>query len=104
MVQILQRKKEAAAREILSEVLPEIRQLERGADRIRSSDRLRILHVVEREHETPHRIGGAAAIGEQIVPGRKRRVARIHTEGVQEVEEGLDRESMPLDRVRQRGE
>src|SRR6185503_16480745 len=57
------RKEHASALEVTREILPEIRELERGAHGVRLFEGRRIVDRVEREHEPADRVGRATTVG-----------------------------------------
>ena len=99
LTHIVQREVDAARQAIAAHVLPEIHQLQARADAIRHGHERRIAAALERQHDPPHGIGGAAAVGDKFVAigiphGHTGRVERpVFLEGVEQIGKRLDREA-----------
>src|SRR4029077_10197450 len=67
--QRIERNVDAPLLEVARYILPEIRELQGRARRVRKPLALRIAIPAQIEHETPHRIRGITAVSKYIVPG-----------------------------------
>src|SRR5206468_1898086 len=105
-IQVLLRHVDAAAPQVARHVLPEVGELERGANVVRARLALRVAVAEEREHDAPDRVGRAAAVREDVGEGREGgRVARgIAPEGGEQVAQRLERQVAARDRVAERQE
>ena len=56
----------AVAGDVHRQVLPEVDELQRSADRIALLQRLRVAHAIQVQKQPPHRVGGAAAVVQQF--------------------------------------
>src|SRR5205085_6319137 len=74
-----------------ADVLPEIRELQRGAGEIGKLLALRITISAEIEHEMADRIGGVAAVSEQVVEGFVARDGLVLAEGGEQIGELMPR-------------
>ncbi len=89
----------AAALLVLDDVLPEIRQLERGADLVGEQRDLLVPITTDQKHQSAYWIGRVVRVFEQFVPGFVFRLDLIHAEGDQKVMEELSREIARPDRL-----
>ena len=81
-----ERQVEAAARQVDAQVLPEVDELQRGADGVRRAQRRGVVDAVEVQQQAADRVGRAAAVVEQLGavgvaracarPARRRRAGR----------------------------
>ena len=82
-----------------AQILPEVRQLQRRAQRVRRSVQSIVTVAGDPQHQTAHRIGRAATVVEDVAP---RGVAGRHdilTERAHEIVEQRDRKAERSDRV-----
>ena len=100
-IAVVDRHVEAAARPVLRQVLPEIRQLQRGAHRVRGEVERRIVVAGDAEHEPSHRVGRSRAIVDQALPRRIPLDGHVLPEGADQIVEQLDRQPVPPNRVAQ---
>ena len=95
---------DAAARCVAADVLPEIRELERAADRVGARERDRVVDAVKVKQQAADRVGRAATVVEQP---RAVGVAGLHgvgREGVEQVREKRGRQTVSCDGAGQRSE
>ena len=86
---------------VAAEVLPEVGELQRGTDGVGAGQRIGVADFVKVEQEPADRVGRAATVVEQrraIGVADRRHVLR---EGVEQIAEQADRETMPFDRQRE---
>ena len=62
---------DAVAREVDAEILPVVGKLQRRADRIGAARKSRVAVAEHQQHQAAYGVGGAPAIVEQLVPGRR---------------------------------
>ena len=93
---------EAAAGDVDSEVLPEVRQLQRRADRVRLLQRFPAVNAVKVEQQAANRIRRAPAVVEQFGAVSVGVLHDILLERAQEVGERRDREAVQGDRLGER--
>ena len=82
----------AASRVVDRGVLPVVRELEPGADRVGERRQRGVLLLEDVEHEPPHGIGRAAAIVDQLLPGGIAALDGVLLERGEEVEQQLFRD------------
>jgi hypothetical protein len=83
--------------QIAADVLPEIRQLQRGAGVVGEALALLVAIPADIEDETPDGIGAAAAIIGELLERIVARDALVLLEGVDQIEERLDGDVMAVD-------
>ena len=76
--------------EIARDVLPEIRELQRGASGVGKCLALGVAVAAQIEHEAANRIRGIAAVTEHVVPGGVARDGLILAKRCKQIGEGLD--------------
>ena len=93
-VEVLLGEVDPAAVEVTRDVLPEVRQLERGADLVRTRLALRVPVAEEREHDAADRVGRRAAVGDDVGEGREAAglAGGVAAERGEELAQRLDRQ------------
>ena len=86
---VLLRQVDAADVEVAGHVLPEVGQLQRRADAIGQSRPLRVERLAQIQHQPADRVGGVAAVVEQLLEGLVALDALVLLEGREQVEERL---------------
>ena len=84
------------------DVLPEIRKLQAHADRVGKAERLLIGCPRKVQNEPPHRVGRAAAVVEQVLPGRVLVNGSVLPESREQVRENRLRDTELADRFAER--
>src|SRR5690348_1580180 len=82
---------DAALLEVAADVLPEVRELQRGASGVGERLTLGVAVAEEIEHEAADRIRGVAAISDDIVPGFVAMNGLVLTKSAKQIAERLDR-------------
>jgi hypothetical protein len=89
---VLARQVDAAFAEIDGEVLPEVRELERGADVVGARLALGVGVAEEVQHEVADRVRGVHAVVHELVERREAGEAHVHAERGEQPLKRLDRD------------
>jgi hypothetical protein len=89
----------APAGRIGGQILPEVRELEAGADPIGEHLPLGVAVAEQSQHQVPHGIGRARAVGEQLGIGREPDPRRVRAERLQQASKRRDRKLAAANRV-----
>ncbi len=101
---IRRRHVDAAARRVDAEVLPEIGELERAADRVRLRQRRGVADAVQMQQQAADRVRRASAVVEQLGTIGVPCLDGVLREGIEEIGEQRCRESVLGKRARERSE
>ena len=95
---------DATSQPVAADVLPEVHQLQAGADRVGKAHQFPIPAPFERQHDPAHGIGRPSAVVGEFLAGVVPRASLILLEGVKQVREGLALQARGPDRLRERDE
>jgi len=99
---VVERKIDAAGEPVAANVLPEVDELQPGADRVGHRHHLWIATALQRQHDPADGIGGTAAVAREVVAGRIPRLSLVLLERGDQVGEGRTVEAGAADRVGER--
>ena len=95
---------EPASSRVDAQVLPEIRELQCAANRVRLRERGGIVDAVQVKHQPPHRVGRATAVVQQFGAVGVGVLDNVLLERAEQVREQGHRQSKPRDRAGERFE